>query len=104
MNASSSFGSVPVGTRVRYKVLFKSLANVAADPATVRFKIKPAGGAQVTYVYPTNAELVKDSVGNYHVDYLLSIPGFWTARFEGSGTVDVASDDVVVTAKPTALT
>lgn len=55
-------------------------AGVAVDPTTVQFNIKTPAGATTTYNYPADAQLVKDSVGNYHVDYAPATVGkypFW---------------------------
>jgi hypothetical protein len=44
------------------------------------------------YVYGTDAELAKDSVGNYHVDLTADAAGRWTFRFEGTGSAPAAAE------------
>lgn len=58
----------------------------AADPTGLSFTLQPPDGVTVTYVYGTDAELVKDSVGNYHVDITLSQPGRWAYKFNATGS------------------
>ena len=67
-----------------------TLDGAASDPTTVRFKIKKSSGAITTYVNGQNTELVKDSVGNYHVDFVLDEVGQWSYRWEGEGGAHAA--------------
>jgi hypothetical protein len=72
------------GQTVTCSVVFK-VGATETDPTTVQFKVKPPRSEVVTYVYGTDAELVKDDVGEYHVDVVGDIKGKWVYRFEGSG-------------------
>jgi len=62
------------------------------DPATVTFKIKDPSGTTTAYIFGTNGELVKDSVGNYHVDVPVSLEGTWQYRYESTGTGQAAEE------------
>lgn len=73
------------GQKVRCSVAF-TVSGVATDPTTVTCKIKDPSGNVSTYVYGTDAELVKDSTGNYHVDVITDEDKQWHFRFEGTGT------------------
>jgi len=71
-----------VGASVTFAV-----ASVATDPTAITFEARsPVTGTITSYVYGTDAELVKVSTGNYTVDIALSEPGRWWIRWEGTGT------------------
>lgn len=73
------------GQEVRVSVAF-TVNDVATDPTTVKAKIKDPSGNVSTYVYGTDAALVKDSTGNYHVDVVTDENKHWHYRFEGTGS------------------
>jgi hypothetical protein len=56
-----------------------------------------------SYVEGTDVELVKDSTGAFHIDIALGTPGFWTVRWEGTGTAQGA-DEYQVRVQPSAFT
>ena len=71
---------------------FKNAAGAPADPTVVRFKSTKPSGTTTTLVYLTDAALVKDSTGNYHVDLSATEAGIWFYRFEGAGAVETAEE------------
>lgn len=81
-----------VGDLIRMSAAFTDIDDVAQDPAGVEFKIRAPGGGVTTYIYDDHVELVKDEVGNYHVDYLLSAPGRYRYRFAGVTTGQAAAE------------
>jgi len=68
---------------------------VDADPTTVRGMFRTPAGTWTTYVYGTDAQLVKDNTGDYH--FIIYIPnaatsaGEWVYRFEG---LDASSNPI----------
>ena len=74
-----------LGQKVRCKTAFK-VDSVLTDPTTVTCKVKNPSGTITTYVYGTDAALVKDSTGMYHVDVVANQKAQWNFRFEGTGT------------------
>lgn len=76
-----------IGDAPRLAVAFTDYADAAADPTTISFVITEPDGVVVTYVYLTAEELVKDSTGNYHVDYAISKAGRHSFKFVGTGDV-----------------
>ena len=78
-----------IGDEARCSIVF-TVGGVATDPTTVTFKITPPGGITTTYIYGIDAELVKDSAGHYHVDYIPSVNGLHYYRFEGTGACQTA--------------
>lgn len=73
------------GQKVRVTCLFK-VAGVLTDPTTVTCKVMDPSRNVTTYVYGTDAALVKDSIGTYHVDIVTDETKEWNFRFEGTGT------------------
>lgn len=73
------------GTEVRCKGTFTDAAGAAISPSVVKFKLKDPDGANTTYIYGPDVQLVKDSNGNYHVDVDANKAGEWHYRFESAG-------------------
>ena len=76
-----------VGDMIRCSVVFKDLNGTVIDPTTVVLKIKKPNNSLVTYNYLADAELIKDSVGNYHYDFLITLDGMHTFGWFGSGNM-----------------
>lgn len=76
---------IDVGDVVVISVNIKNLSNNDIDPTTLTFRLKNPNGAVIQYVYGTDAELVKDSTGNYHVDYTTVRRGIHHYRFFSTG-------------------
>ena len=86
------------GDAVRFSATFKNTTPIEVDPTAVLFKMKTAAGAVTTYTYggtASNTALVRDDVGDYHVDFTLSAPGLWSYRWESSGSL-ITADEVRV--------
>lgn len=82
------------GDLVRIKAEFRDPENGDAlvDPTSVTFKVKDPAGTTTTYVYGTAAQLVKDSMGKYHVDVNANAQGSWRYRFESTGNYQAAQE------------
>jgi hypothetical protein len=81
------------GDGVRLAAAFTNAAGTATDPTTVTLKIRPKGGDEEVFVYGTDVEVVKDSTGNYHLDY--TVPAITphrglTFHYQWTGTGAVA--------------
>jgi uncharacterized protein YfaS (alpha-2-macroglobulin family) len=81
-----------VGNVVRCSGAFTTAAGAAVDPSTVTFRARRPDGTVTVYVYGTDAELVKDSTGNYHVDLAANAAGRWAYRWEGTGAAPSAAE------------
>lgn len=82
--------SYHVGQEVRLDATFDDLAGSPFDPDGVTFTIRPPEGASdgtddTTYVYGTHDELVKDSVGRYHVEFTPDTAGRWSYWWTSTG-------------------
>lgn len=74
----------------RLGVTFTNLAGVITDPDAVTFSIRNPAGAIVTYVYLTDAALVRTTTGVYYVDFAITLPGRHVYRWAGTGAVATA--------------
>jgi uncharacterized protein YfaS (alpha-2-macroglobulin family) len=76
------------GDLVRISGTFRDLAGAAIDPGTVALKVaKPSGATTYTFALGT---VIKDSVGNYHVDVSITEAGQWSYRWESTGAGQAA--------------
>lgn len=91
MPTISSFIS---GDTIRFGVTF-TLGGVLTDPTTVTFRTRNPNKVVRSYIYQTDAELVRISAGTYRIDLQLDLPGEHFYRFEGVGIAPGASEDRV---------
>lgn len=76
-----------VDSAVRFSVTVKNASDTLIDPTTLKIEITSPQGSVTTYIYGTDAELVKDSTGTYHADYTIPGPGWmWTWKWIATGT------------------
>jgi hypothetical protein len=85
-------GAYDKGDQVRVSATFKNIAGTATDPTTVVAKIKDPSGNVSTYTYGTDAELIKDATGMYHIDVDIDERGLWYYRWEATGAVKTAEE------------
>jgi uncharacterized protein YfaS (alpha-2-macroglobulin family) len=81
-----------IGALVRCSAAFTTAAGVAQNPGAVSFTVREPDGTATTYVYGTDAELVRASTGNYYVDVDATEAGTWRFRFAGTGTGQAAAE------------
>jgi hypothetical protein len=80
------------GDLVRSSATFATAAGVATDPAVVKCQYKNPAGVTVTLTYLTDVALVRDSMGNYHVDIDAATKGAWYVRWYATGTGQSAGE------------
>ena len=80
------------GSLVRVSVIF-TVSGVLTDPSIVRLKYKNPAGTTTTWVYLTDAQLVRDGVGQYRADIDANAGGTWNWRWEGTGAAQGADQD-----------
>lgn len=80
------------GDLVRATGTFTTSAGAATDPTAVFVKYTNPSGSITTLTYGTDAALVKDSTGVYHVDIDANAVGAWTYRFYSTGTGQAAAE------------
>lgn len=70
--------------RISTSTPFADIDGTPFDPGVVKFSWKPPGGEAVEKVYDTDPEVVRNGVGDYHVDVELTSPNKWHYRVEGT--------------------
>jgi len=86
-----------IGDQVRITSTFQ-ISGTDTDPTTVTFKFKKPGASSTTsWVYGVDAQVKKTAIGIYYVDLDLDTAGSWSYRWEGTGTVVAAQQDVLFT-------
>jgi hypothetical protein len=82
-----------LGQAVRLTAAFITAAGIAGDPTTVTFKegvmtaAPPPDPTATSHVFGVDAAVIKDSVGNYHFDYVPTLPGVYTYLAVGTGVL-----------------
>ena len=81
-----------IGNLIRVTAAFTDPDNADApiDPTAVNFTFKDPTGNSTTYLFGIDSQLVKDSVGNYHVDIDINQSGTWHYKFFSTGTGQAA--------------
>jgi hypothetical protein len=82
------------GRRIRFSVQIKTYpALVLVDPTNLTLTIKnKTTGTVVDFIYLTDAEVIRDSVGAYHCDWTPAVKGVYWYRFSCTGTVEDAAE------------
>lgn len=91
-----------VGDRVRVSAVFRDLTGAVADPTTIVVMYRDPSGNVTTKTYVSDPEVVRDSLGGFHLDIDVDEAGTWTYRVEGAGAV-VAAGETTFVAKSTAF-
>jgi hypothetical protein len=87
-----------LGQTVIFRAVFKNQTGVLTDPSPLTVKIKDPLGVVETFTYGVDAELIKDSTGNFHIAHDPGLQGVYLAKWEG--TIDtnkgVVGDKILV--------
>lgn len=81
-----------VGQLVSAAVAFVDEDAAPVDPGTVSVKYRSPDGTVTTKVYGTDAAVIKDSTGNYHIDISATAKGIWRYRWFSTGTGQAAGE------------
>lgn len=81
-----------LGDLVRCTGNFKNTAGADINPTTITCQIKKPDSTITSYTYGTDAELIRDSTGNYHLDVNANAVGRWYYRFSSTGTGQAAAE------------
>jgi hypothetical protein len=87
-------GSYPVGQKIRLAAQIKDNSLAFVDPTVLTVKIQQPDGTETSHVYGVDNNVIKDSTGNYHYDFVLNAPGRWPWRFEATGNMSVPFEGV----------
>jgi hypothetical protein len=93
--------SYDVGDAIRLSAVFYDEDGAPIDPTVITLKVKDLVPATLTYVYGTDAEVIKDRVGHYHADLTItgSGDGYWWFRWTGTGAAVAAEEEKFHVAK-----
>ena len=81
-----------VGNLIRVSVAFTNTLGAAVDPAVVKCQVRTPAGVVTTYTYGTDAAVIRDSTGNYHLDVDASAEGLWRYRWYSTGSGQAAAE------------
>ena len=81
------------GDLVRVTGTFTDSAGSATDPSVVICQYVDPSGNTVSKTYITDAEVVKDSTGVYHLDIDADEVGSWHYRWYATGTGQSAGEN-----------
>lgn len=84
--------SYDIGDRRKLSATITDEDGALIDPDTLIFKIKLPDGTVTTYTYGTDVELVRDSIGVFHVYWDVETAGGYWWRFAASGNVGAAEE------------
>jgi hypothetical protein len=84
-----------VGDGVEVRSAFTNLAGAATDPTTITLKVRKPDATISTYTYAA-AQLTRESAGVFVKSITLDTSGVWTYRFEGTGAVVAADEELLV--------
>lgn len=76
----------PVNTTLTLSVQFVDEDYEDIDPTTITFRLCSPTGVTSSYVFNTDEELFKDSVGDYSITITPNRSGRWHYRWEATGT------------------
>lgn len=81
-------GKIYAGSTVRITGTFLDQDDTDTDPTvSVVFKIRSPSGTETTYTYGTDAELQRESTGDYTCDVRVTEGGRWLYRWEAQTTI-----------------
>lgn len=83
------------GDLVKVSAVFKRGAGFD-DPTAVTLKLRKGDGTVVTFTYPPAGTIVRDSLGKFHADISIDLPGTWAYRWEGTAPVQSAGQETFV--------
>ena len=89
-----------VGDLVTLQATFTSIDGVVTDPTTVTLSVQDPGGTITAYTY-AGLDITKVATGIYRYALSITTPGQWVYRWAGTGTVQAASPDRIITAAST---
>jgi hypothetical protein len=84
------------GDTARVKTSITDIDDNPADPIELVFRVLKPSGTEISHTYaPESGAIVRTAKGDYYIDVPLDEVGDWPYRWEGSGGVGVAEEDVL---------
>lgn len=80
-----------IGDRPRFTATFRNEADALTDPSTVTFMWRTAAGTETSYVYGTNGEVVRSSLGVFvFTPPTITVAGAHTCRVKSTSITTAA--------------
>jgi hypothetical protein len=76
-----------VGDLVRFPATFKNYLEELTDPNTIRFRYVKPDGTATTLQFGVDGDIIRDSVGEFHIDLELDTKGEWQYNWISDGAV-----------------
>ena len=80
------------GNLIRLSATFSNSAGTSIDPTAVFVDVTNPAGTKTTYTYGVDEEVIKDDVGDYHIDISATSGGEWLYRWYSTGTGQAAEE------------
>ena len=81
-----------VGDKPRVTCTFTDVdTSSQVDPGKVYCEVTNPDNTKTTYEYGVGTEIVRDSIGVYHIDVYLDQAGRWTVRWYSKQSAEAAS-------------
>jgi len=81
-----------VGAVVTLAGAFTNPAGAAVDPSAVTFTLREPDATYTVYEFGVDAELIRDGVGLYHVDWTAAKAGMHCWGMAGTGTAQAVNE------------
>lgn len=82
------------GNTRRLRATFKDVNGALFDGTTVKLLVQDGHGAKTEYTYGASS-IVRESLGVYHFDLVLNVPGTWAYTWHSEGNVYAAGKGYV---------
>lgn len=94
--------SYQAGDTYPWTVTIRDATGALTDPESLIVNVRDPSGTITTYVYGTDAIIVRDSEGEYHADIPLTAPGMWVIEAATSNEAQVEGVQFYAAPAPTA--
>lgn len=95
-----SINEYDIGSSVQLSAAFFNNAGILADPTAIALRVKDPTGTVTVY---TGAQVTRQEAGIYSLNLALAHPGRYFYRFEGTGGVLAAADNMLFVRKSPVL-
>lgn len=79
-----------IGEAARCTAEFRDTSNALVDPSGFTYSFTTPGGVTTSYTYPGAAQIVRDSLGMFHVELSCTERGVWVYRWASTGLAAAA--------------
>ena len=92
----SAESRIEPGDSRRLSITITNILGVVGDPTTLVFAMNTPDGTVTTYTWQTDAALVKEGAGIFHVDWPVNLVGTHRYSFVSSGVNAAYSDSTFI--------